>query len=83
MIIPTTIMFTKAGCNDSSYEKAACRGGAQRKRSCTSRIRSLRGECPDDTDRNGEQSIPHRVHRPICRCRKPQYYGRTCACRGE
>ena len=83
MIIPTTIMFTKAGCNDSSYEKAACRGDAQRKRSCTSRVRSLRGENPDDIDQDGEQPIPYRIRRPICRCRKRQSYGRTCTCRGE
>ena len=44
MFIPTTIMFTKAGCNDSSYEKAACCGSARCKRSCTSRVRTFHDE---------------------------------------
>ena len=52
MFIPTTIMFTKAGCNDRSYEKAACCGSARCKRSCTSRVRTFHDERCDGTDNN-------------------------------
>ena len=57
MFIPTTIMFTKAGCNDSSYEKAACCGSARCKRSCTSRVRTFHDERCDGTDNNATQSV--------------------------
>lgn len=67
MFIPTTIMFTKAGCNDSSYEKAACCGSARCKRSCTSRVRTFHDERCDGTDNNATQSVCRRRKTAIVR----------------
>lgn len=58
MFIPTTIMFTKAGCNDCSYDKAACCGSARCKRSCTSRVRTFHDERCDGTEQRHAIRLP-------------------------